>query len=145
MAVITFQSIFECFKMITITRSSTCRILNLPEELACILCKPSICKAEVSGKAPQRIKKGLRTFGERWKEHREMSKVELYYDIVQFMCNSENYKDTTIDVEEICGNTTDNDTSGSDDLSSVSEDLLPKYVTPLKDATAPIPEIITPS
>ena len=71
-----------------ITRRSTCGILRLPYNLAYIFCKPSILKAEISGKTPRLITKCMLPFDEKWKDHRLHDKVESYHSTMAFLNNS---------------------------------------------------------
>ena len=117
--------------MTKITRSSTCGSLKLPHRLACMFCKPSLLKYEVNGKIPRRIKRCIRPFDDKWKDHRLHDKVDLYHSIIDYVTNIEDSTDTNTD-----------DTNDSDDCSNISEELLPKEVTPQKDTTGPIPNYI---
>ena len=80
--------------MKTITRRSTCGTLRLPYKLACIFCKPSILKAETSGKTPRRIAKCMRPFDEKWKDHRLHDKVDSYHSTIEFL------KDVSTNLDE---------------------------------------------
>ena len=76
----------------------------------------------------------MRPFDEKWKDHRYHDKVESYNSTIAFLNDS---------VEE---DTYDNNSSDSDDdLSTLSEELLPRCATPQKEATNLYPEFITQS
>ena len=99
--------------MRTITRGSTCGTIGLPEYLACSYCKASICKAIQYRRKPPPIKKCLKPFTDKWADHREKSKVELYNNIQEFLgCIATNDDMSTV-------NNHDNNNENSD-LGSVN-------------------------
>ena len=69
----------------SITRNTTCGSLNLPVNLACQYCKPTITKALSKGIAPKKIRKCNQPFALKWSSHRELTKVRLYHDIHNYL------------------------------------------------------------
>ena len=61
-----------------VTRNSSCGTLNLPPDIACDHCIPSIIKALLKGAIPKRIKKCNQPWATKWSNHRELGKVERY-------------------------------------------------------------------
>ena len=61
-----------------VTRNSSCGTLNLPPDIACDHCIPSIIKALQKGAIPKRIKKCSQPWAKIWANHCELSKVELH-------------------------------------------------------------------
>ena len=61
-----------------VTRNSSCDIVNLPPDISCDHCRPSIMKFLHNGAKPKRIKKCSQPWAKRWAKHRDLSKVELH-------------------------------------------------------------------
>ena len=68
-----------------ITRQSCCGTLKLTEELACEICKPSICRAKLRAVSPKPIKKCERPFSDENATHREKRKVLKYEEIQSYL------------------------------------------------------------
>ena len=61
-----------------VTRNSSCGTVNLPPDISCDHCRPSIMKCLYNGAKPKQIKKCSQPWAKRWANHREQSKVELH-------------------------------------------------------------------
>ena len=81
--------------MVKITRNSSCGSLCLPVDLACVFCKPTINRYILTGNPPKKIKKCIRPFDMKWKNHREQSKVDICNRIHNYINNDT--KENTID------------------------------------------------
>ena len=81
-----------------VTRSSSCGTLNLPPALSCDRCRRSILKCLHNGTKPKKLKKCTQPWGERWKNHRELGKVEHYKKVIAYLGTivSEEFKENTI-------------------------------------------------
>ena len=68
-----------------VTRQSSCGLLGLPSDLACSHCAPSIYKATLKGVQPKRIKKCSQPWHSKWAKHRELVKVKVHHNVLQFL------------------------------------------------------------
>ena len=66
-------------------RSSTCGSLLLPVELACEKCKNNIQLAMLKNKNPRKIKKCIRPWDIKWKNHREINKVKQFNKVWHYL------------------------------------------------------------
>ena len=95
----------------SITRNTTCGSLNLPVNLACQYCKPTITKALSKGIVPKIIKKCNEPFASKWSSHRELNKVRLYHDIHDYLGNVDIEGDFLVNTR-IYNNTEKNNNGG---------------------------------
>ena len=127
--------------MVKITRNSSCGSLCLPVDLACVFCKPTINRYILTGNPPKKIKKCIRPFDMKWKNHREQSKVDICNRIHNYINNDT--KENTIDhtctdlsIDMICEDVGNNHANVIACKTPI-EDLNHKYVDP-----SPFPRIL---
>ena len=73
----------------------------------------------------------MRPFDEKWKDHRLHDKVESYHSTIAFLNNS--VEDDTND-----NDLSDSDDDLSDDMSNISQELLPREVSPSAPCVSPV-------
>ena len=79
-----------------VTRQSSCGLLDIPLDIACHHCVPSITKSIQNGKACKRIKKCTQPWLEKWANHRELEKVRVHKKMVESLGKID-YSPTLID------------------------------------------------
>ena len=73
-----------------IIRFASCGTLELPHDMACFFCKPSISEADPKGSTPRKLKKCSQPWDHSWSKHREKESVKLFCKLQSYL----GYKDT---------------------------------------------------
>ena len=68
-----------------VKRQSSCGTLELPPELACHLCVPSIRKSLIKNTPPKRIKKCSQPWLPKWSNHHKIEKVKFHKKVIEYL------------------------------------------------------------